>query len=659
MRIGQDAACYYFSVRRVASVTILLSLFSLLSGIVFGPSNASGQEANFDELAKSATAAREAGKTQEATRVYQHAVAAKPDWVEGWWYLGTLAYDADKYSEAIPAFQKVVELAPQLGSAWMFLGLCEFQEKQYDDARAHLEKGKELDDGEDKALARITKFHLAMLLIRESKFADATNLIATEFSQGNMPAQAQFAVGLAMLRVPLVPSEITPAKEGLVQDAGKSAAAALARGERNLVGAFPELVAKYPKTPFVYYAYAEALAENNEQQRGAEMLARERDVYPEGVLAKEAKNRPPDETAVKEELTDYYRGGAANATNGVPAEELWNQVLQDFSAKKFAEAISKLNGVVQARPEFGGAWAVLGLCEFELKQYDNARIHLQKGYDLGIGAASEPARLSRYALAVLQIRDGEFERATALLVPQADDANLAKQTQFALGMALLRMRALPDEVPAANRDLVSRVGEISILLYNSKYDLAFAKLKPLLAEYPKAPFLHYAYGTALSSLSQFPEARTQLLEEAKLSPQSELPYLRLASISLKLKRPEEALPFAQKALALAPRSAEAHYILGRTYLELDKLDEAIDELETTARLAPSSAEVHFQLARAYAKAKQPEKAAQARETFSRLNTELEKRKSRQGSQAYGAARGAGDPIAGGLQATPPAQTQPQ
>src|SRR5258708_4999984 len=72
--------------------------------------DARDNSAIFQTLASDAQSAREAGKTEDAIRHYQAAVKLRPDWEEGWWYLGTLLYDADHFVEAIPALRRVVDL---------------------------------------------------------------------------------------------------------------------------------------------------------------------------------------------------------------------------------------------------------------------------------------------------------------------------------------------------------------------------------------------------------------------------------------------------------------------------------------------------------------------------------------------------------------------
>jgi tetratricopeptide (TPR) repeat protein len=643
------------SVKRTVRIVWLLAALTCVSASVETLANttAGAQTRSFDEVSKAAAAARDAGRVEEAAQLYRQGVQMRPEWAEGWWYLGTMAYDANKYEEAAPAFRKVTELTPALGTAWTFLGLCEYEQRDYGDALLHLEKGRAIGVGDDRELERVANFHIAMLRTQAGAFPEARQMLEQEFSAGAMPAQAQFVLGLIVLRIPLLPENIDPGRDGLVAEAGRLAAESAGSDLKRPAVVFAPLLERFPRTPYVHYAYGMALAAAGREADAKEEFQSELAISPESEAAKLGVGVPSEFPRISAkgaaELAAYYGARGANASTNEMGGDAWNRALANFAAKKYDDAIVDLTAVVKQRPDFGTAWAMLGLCEFTRKQYDNARVHLEKGQALGFGGSAESVRGARYHLGVLLIRDGEFERAAALLVPQAEGATLAKEIQFALGMALLRIAGLPEDVPASERAVVERAGEASILLYNSKYDLALPMLKKLAAENPSIPFLHYAYGTGLSSLSQFADARRELLDETKISPKSELPYLSLAGIELKLKRAEEALGYAQKALQLAPQSAEGRYVAGRSYLELDKFDEAISELETAARMAPSSAEVHFQLARAYAKAKQPEKAAQERETFARLNALLEERRSRQGNQAYGAAHGGADLPSGGMQ----------
>jgi tetratricopeptide (TPR) repeat protein len=276
-----------------------------------------------------------------------------------------------------------------------------------------------------------------------------------------------------------------------------------------------------------------------------------------------------------------------------------------------------------------------------------------------VGASPQAIQLAKYRLAILLNRKGQFENATELLAPLAGQEPLSNEIQFALGMALLRIPSLPDEIDASRHSLVQTSGETAELLLASKYDQAFPKLQKLIEQYPATPFLHYANGTALDSLSQYDEAKAQMRAEIEISPQSALPWTRLASIALRQHLAEEALPAGQKAVQLAPDSADAHYVLGRTWVELSDVAKAIHELEVASQLNPDSPEIHFALARVYVKANQPEKATQERAAFARLNALAEQQRAQRGDQSYQGSHDAANPSILSPGTSTPGASQPQ
>ena len=718
------------------------------------------RQEEFEAVAKSAAAAREAGRADEAILEYRRGVEIRPDWAEGWWYLGTLLYDGDHYSEAIPAFKQLAELAPGAGPGWNFLGLCEFEIKDYRSSREHLEKGLTLGDEDDPEIARVSKYHLALLLLRSGESDQAAILLAKTFGKSEMSAQVKIALGLAMLRVPLLPEEIDPSQDALIHAAGEAAAAIAQNDSAKTLTAFSSLLKDYPDAPYLHYIYGKALALAGRdiealRQQGEELAISPKSAlpwieisqlelrshHPQKALhaAKESIQRAPDspgahralgdslqalgekekakeefalakkmepEKFVREERIAQLYSNHANASRDVNAraatqhpngsapesfEEFaaraaaaqaagdadlaiqnyqqalelrpewndgrWNLAMLHYSAGHYSEAIAELKRWVERKPNFGTAWAVMGLCEFEMKDYKNALIHLQRGEELGFGGSPEAVGLARYHLAVLENRNGQFENAMETLAPGTRSGTLAKEVQIALGMALLRMPLMPDQVEPSKETLVEAAGEIAALLQNSKYDQAYPKFQALLKMYPSFPFLHYAYGTALAALSQFDEAEAELRAELQVSAGSELPYVSLASVALKRHRPAEALASAQRAVQLAPDSAESHYVLGRACLELGQDEHAVHELETASKLAPGSPEVHFNLAKAYAKAKLPEKAEQERAIFARLNALAEEQRSRSGNQSYGGSHDAAEFTSGRVETEKPAVPQ--
>jgi tetratricopeptide (TPR) repeat protein len=571
------------------------TILALLCGVRCRAQDAASAQA----LEQSAARAREAGNREQAIADYKQALALHPDWPEGLWYLGTLNYDLDRYADAIPPLAALVKLAPESGPAFSFLGLAEFEVKNYPSALAHLEKAQALGNADDPGLAQVCSYHLALLLNQTSQFDRAAALLRATFPQQDPPAQAKAAMGIALLHIPLLPSEIDPSHDALLEAAG---AAAALKDPRQTEEELAQLIVQYPGTPYLQ-------AQTARQQ--------------------EAKLEHANLAAL------YRIHAAGEAASSPPATDAgWQQAMADYSSGRYAETIAALKAWVLQKPDDGTAWAVMGLSEFELKDYDNALIHLQRGQQLGVGASRQASSFAIYHLALLLDRSGQFDAATAALTPIHGYQPMQSDMQFVLGLALLHMPVLSSDVEAAKRPLVESAGQIALLLLDSKYDAAFPQFQKLIAQYPDTPWLHYAYGTALDSLSQYEEARAQMREEAKLSPQSALPWIRLASIALRQHLAADALAAARTGVQMAPESADAHYVLGRARLDQGDAQQAIPELEKAVSMAPNSPESHFALARAYARANMAEKAQQERAAFARLNALAEQDRASHGSQSY-------------------------
>lgn len=668
--------------RRFRSLFAAIALVVLLIAIPQGShcqiNGPGGQSGNFETLARQATAAREQGRPDEAIRDYRQALQIHPDWEEGWWYLGTLLYDGNHFTEARPAFSKVAELDPKLGPAWSFLGLCDYETKDYPNALAQLEKGHELGTDQVPEIGKVADYHLALMLIRNGEFERATTLLSSQFVHGQVADQVKIALGLALLRVPLLPDETDPSKDGVIATAG-SIALMLAQNQRTeALQALQQAVKDYPNVPNLQSAYttAEQPKMAGSVTKDAGELARTTRLFARSTAeAKpESTGSTADASSAGFEELGKKAGAARDAGNLDEAirdyqqalqlrphweEGWWDLSLIFFSNGRYAEAIGPLKHVVGLKPGFGTAWALLGLSEYETRDYKNALIHLQKAQGLGIQGSTEAVRIAQYHLGVLLNLNRDFDRAVELLSAGRPEGQLVAQWNIALGMGLLRVPLMPEQIDSAQQPLFAAAGQAASLLANSKYDDAFVVLQKLLKEYPATAFLHYAYGSALASLSQYDEAEAQLREEMKISPGSALPYIRIAFIDLKTHRASDALAAAQRAVQLAPQSPEAHYVLGRSLLGTGDAEQAIKELQTANEMMPNSPEIHFHLARSYAKAKQPEKAGQERETFARLNAIAERQRSMRGSQAYGASHEQESDLALPAAASPEGAPSPQ
>src|SRR5215469_1073073 len=550
-----------------------------------------GTSSDFESLARQATSAREQGNAEEAIRFYQQALKIHPEWEEGWWYVGTLLYDRNRFAEALPAFAKVTELDPKLGPAWSFLGLSAFESRDYSAALTALDKGHELGTEQVPSIGKVADYHLALLLIQHGDFDRANALLTSEFAHGQVADQLKVALGLAFLRVPLLPDQVDPSQDGVVATGGNIAVRLAQNDRADAQSSCQQALKDYPQIPnFKSACGAIAGAAAAQQPASAAELAQTVRTFGRSNSQPVPTNtQAAGGSASFDELARKAReardaGNIADAIRyyqqALPLNPNWGEGWRDlsliyFGGGQYSNAIEPLKHVVGLRPDFGTAWALLGLSEYETKDYKNALIHLEKAQGLGIQERSEAIRIAQYHLGVLLNLNGEFDRGVELLSVGHPEGPLAAQWNVALGMALLRVPKLPEEIAASQQNLYTGAGQAASLLANSRYDDAFVILQKLLKDYPNTPFLHYAYGAALASLSQYDEAEAQLKEETRISPASALPYIRLAFIDLKTHRANEALTAARKAVQLTPQSPEAHYVLGRSLLTTGDTEQAI------------------------------------------------------------------------------------
>ena len=216
-----------------------------------GPTAPSPQ---FDGLLKSATAAREAEHWEDAVDLYGKIVKLRPDYAEGYWYQGTALYQLDKFQECRDSFRKVIRFSPKNGPAHAFLGLCEFGLKNYDRALEQLMQSRTLGVA-DKDLGGVARYHASIIMTRIQQYSQALQTLGEFAAEGNDNPRIIEAMGIATLRMAMLPTEVPPDRREMVLMAGRGSYMMATRMTDAAGKAFEGLVARYPETPNIHYAY--------------------------------------------------------------------------------------------------------------------------------------------------------------------------------------------------------------------------------------------------------------------------------------------------------------------------------------------------------------------------------------------------------------------
>lgn len=313
----------------------------------------------------------------------------------------------------------------------------------------------------------------------------------------------------------------------------------------------------------------------------------------------------------------------ALALNPKWAEGWFSLGTLEYDRNNYAAAARAFRRVLPLAPKEGSAHALLGLCEYELGDYDNALKHIEEASALGIAKNEQFRQVVLYHEALLNLRKSRFEAAREALGQLCRQNTNNPDTIVAMGMTALRIAGAPrSALPPPDSVVIPRVGHAACLTAAQKYDDARPEFAAVVSEYPDYPNIHYAYGRFLAETNEVPAAVEQFKLEIKNNPKDVNSRLEIAATEYKTDS-AAGIPFAEEAVRLAPQIPFGHYLLGLLYLDTGDAAKALPELEIAAKAFPRDARVFFALSSAYARTGNKEKAAQARATFESLNKQAD------------------------------------
>lgn len=241
-----------------------------------------------ERFAAEADRAREAGRLEEAIQLYQQALAQRPQWGEGWWYLATLLYDRERYVDAARAFQATARLQPKIGAPWLMLGLCEFQLGLYDEALQHLRQGRQVGLGDNKELNRVARYHEALLMLRRGDFEAAQASLDAQAAEGANSENLIIALGLSVLRMPMLPKDLPPDHRDreLIRRLGWAEHQFAQKNLGDAQREYERIATDYAQVPGVQYAYGRYLVASQNEEAALAAFEREIKVSPRHALAR-------------------------------------------------------------------------------------------------------------------------------------------------------------------------------------------------------------------------------------------------------------------------------------------------------------------------------------------------------------------------------------
>jgi tetratricopeptide (TPR) repeat protein len=317
-----------------------------------------------------------------------------------------------------------------------------------------------------------------------------------------------------------------------------------------------------------------------------------------------------------DEAVSLYR--QALAIKPAWPEGLWGLATSLYELEKFDEGRDAFRRYLAIEDKDGTGWALKGLCEYRLKDYDSALTDLLQGRARGVARGQQVAEVARYHTAVLSTRVERYEQALSILSDFALEGNEAPRVIEAMGIATLRLPLLPEELPGEKREIVMMAGRARYFQAARMGAAAQNAFEELINRFPETAYVHYSYGVYL--LAEQPDAAIEEFKrELKVAPQNGWAKTQIAFALLRRGDFEAAKPWAQEAVAAAPTEFVARNALGQVLLETGDVDGAIRELEAGVKLASDSPAMHFALARAYRRANRTADADREQAEFTRLD----------------------------------------
>jgi len=353
------------------SAALLLLIATVVSGQIASPS--------FDELSAKAQQAYDAKHDEEAARLYAEAVRLQPDWAQGWWALGTIAYELDQYPACRDALTRMLALDASAAAGWALLGLCEFNVKEYDPALEHLKKAHMLVPVKAPGgqLLDMANYHLALLLTRQGAFEVAQEVLMHVALRAPNNAEMIFAAGLPSLRMSILPSDVPADQHDVVAMAGRAFWDLATKPPEQADSDFNALVEAHPKFPNVHYFYGTFLGARDPDKCAAEFLEELR-INPQSVPARVQLALRYIVEGKPREALKYAKGAVTLSPDSVGSQLALGEALRasgdDAHALSAYQAAEKLDPVSpKIRLYLANAYRALGRADEMRHEQDEYR----------------------------------------------------------------------------------------------------------------------------------------------------------------------------------------------------------------------------------------------------------------------------------------------
>lgn len=270
-----------------------------------------------------------------------------------------------------------------------------------------------------------------------------------------------------------------------------------------------------------------------------------------------------------------------------------------YDQDRFPEAKQAFEHYIAIGKDVEPAYAFLGLCEYEMRDYEHASEHLSRWVGKGAIGGEQLTDAASVRWAELLTKRGRFIESLYLMDKIAARRGLDPTLVEAMGLAWMRMKSLPEDYPPERREVVWLAGSAGAWMSSKNPERSHEFLDRLAVYYGQEPCVHFLRGFVFENENRVEEAQKEYREELKISPDYTAALVKLALLDVQLGELNEAGDVARHAVALESDNAQSHYALGRVLFAEQKWAESAVELGKAKQIAPNVSKVRFHLAQAY------------------------------------------------------------
>jgi tetratricopeptide (TPR) repeat protein len=335
--------------------------------------------------------------------------------------------------------------------------------------------------------------------------------------------------------------------------------------------------------------------------------------------------RQTSDTAIKIVLGIIFVSTAAAAFAQDPPSDTYQRGLQAYTAGDFAQSASIMKAAEDEHPGKSDALLIRARALLKLgslaESESSVRAYLEVHATSADGLYLLGYVLSREARPADSL--AAYTHAAQYQPPKAGDLKVV-----ALDYVLLEDYADADKWLTQSVAWAPEDADAWYYLGRTKYNEnrfaeAIDAFTTCLKLDPKSVRAEDNLGLSYEALNRHDEAisayQTAIDWQADAAHKDAQPYLNLGNLLTEKRKLQEALPYLQKAAALAPQNPKAHEKLGYLYVQLNKLEPAQREFERAVALAPAVSALHFQLGRIYRRTGQAELAKKEFDECAKLN----------------------------------------